>query len=99
MTESLLHELKPTEYDKARPLFQAMDYHLALNAIFEGTVCTKVYVGDPSDPQAALTSSKHRFYLAGAQGNAAFHAAVRRHFTETIYPRALAAGEAMFVLY
>lgn len=94
-----MHELPAAEYHKARPLFQAMDHHLAVNSILEGTLPAKIYTDHPVHPQVALTWTKHRFYLAGSEDNDQLNEALVRFFTETIWPLALQAGEGMFVLY
>jgi hypothetical protein len=50
-------------------------------------------------PRITLTRSKSRFYLTGVNDNAAFNAALGALFRETIYPQALASGDAMYVLH
>ena len=94
-----MYELDEIEYEKVRPLFKAMDYHLAVNAIIEGTARARIYVDDLDHPEAAITWTKHRFYLVGSEHNDEFNEAVHRLFTETIYPQAIEAGEDAFVLY
>jgi GNAT superfamily N-acetyltransferase len=92
-------ELPVTEYHRARPLFQAMEYHLAVNAILEGTLPAKIYTDHPLHPQVALTWTQHRFYAAGSEDNDQLNEALIRFFTETAWPQAREAGETGFVLY
>jgi GNAT superfamily N-acetyltransferase len=76
-----------------------MDFHLAVNAILEGDAVGRIYVDDAPEPQVALAWTGHRFYLAGSHRNASFTAALRRSFSETVYPRQRQAGEGIFMLY
>ena len=94
-----MYELEVTDYEKVKPVFKSMDYHLALHAIIEGNVPAQVYVDDPDHPHAALTWVKHRFYLAGSVKNSEFNKNIKQFFADTLYPRALKNGEHMFVLY
>lgn len=95
----MMYELKAVEYNKVSPLFQMMDHHLAVKAVIEGSVPSKIYVDDPGHPQAALTRANKRFFLAGSAHNSGFNESLRQFFAETVYPRALEAEESMFVLY
>ncbi len=63
-----MFELSFIDYDKTRPLFEAMDYHLALSAILAGSTPARVFVDDPDHPRAAFVWSGHRFCLAGSPG-------------------------------
>jgi RimJ/RimL family protein N-acetyltransferase len=89
-----MYELKPDEYDLARPLFDLLDHHLAVQAILAGSVRARVYVDHPAHPQAALTWTRHRFYLAGSVRKRS-----DQRFVETVCAEALQAGSDMFVLY
>jgi tetratricopeptide (TPR) repeat protein len=94
----MLHELTYNNYDRVRPLFQALDDHLAVIALLDGATPGHVYVDDPKHPRAALAQVKYRFHLAGSPATEAFNAALGSLFADTIYPQALAAGAAMFTL-
>jgi GNAT superfamily N-acetyltransferase len=94
-----MHELPVTEYHKVRPLFQAMDHHLGVSAILEGTLPAKIYTDHPLHPQVALTWTQHRFYAAGSEDNDQLNEALIRFFRDTAWPQAQEAGEKMFVLY
>lgn len=94
-----MRELGVNEYDKVKPLFQAMSHHLIVNGILEGTVPARIYADDGVHPQAALACGKRRFCLAGRAEDGEFNQAIRQLFADTIYPQALQAGEEMFVLY
>jgi RimJ/RimL family protein N-acetyltransferase len=94
-----MHELPGTEYHRVRPLFQAMDHHLGVSAILEGTLPAKIYTDHPLHPQVALTWTQHRFYAVGSEDNDHLNEALIRFFTETAWPQAREAGEKGFVLY
>ncbi len=94
-----MYELTSNEYEKAMPLFQGMEIHLAVKAALAGLVPAKLYVDDPNAPHSALAGIQSRFYLTGAEDTPTFHADLRRFFLESIYPEALAAGKEMFVLH
>lgn len=96
---NVIYELARNDCERARPIFQCMDYNLAVNSIIEGATPAGIYVDDPVNPKAAITWTKHRFYLAGDAGNNAFNRAVSRLFAEEIYPQFIAAGMYQLVLY
>ncbi len=93
-----MHILHPSEYAKARPLFQALDDSLAVRAILEGASPGEVYVDDVAQPRAAFTWTGYRFFLAGSAETAGFNEAVRQMLVESIYPLAQASGPTMFEL-
>ena len=94
-----MYSLLPTEFERARPILQALDHHLAVDCILAGTVPSQIYVDDLEHPQSVLAVASRRLFLAGEPGNKAFHLALRQLFEGTIFPQALAAGDEMFVLY
>ena len=95
----MIHELEANEYFMARHLFRALDFHLGVLAVLDGTAPGRVYVDDATEPKSTLVRSGRRFYLAGAAHNPAFNADVRTLFCEQVYPQALQAGEIEFVVY
>ena len=73
-----MHRLKPSQYDRARPIFQAMHYNLAVQAILDGSVPADIYVDDLAQPQVTFTSNGQRHYLAGLPQNHEFNDFLRR---------------------
>jgi RimJ/RimL family protein N-acetyltransferase len=95
----VIYQLTKKDYEKVRPTFEGMDYHLVVNSIVAGMTPARIYADHPTHPKAAFTWTKHRFYLAGDAGNDAFNRALNRLFVQEIYPQAIAAGMSAFVLY
>jgi RimJ/RimL family protein N-acetyltransferase len=94
-----MYLLNSSDHALARPILAALDHHLAVACILEGTVPARIYVDHPEHPSAVLAVASRRCFLAGDPGNEIFNQELQRLFAETIYPPALAAGEEMFVLY
>ena len=92
-----MHELEPTDYDKARPVFQLMDHHLAINAILKGIIPAPVYVDNTDHPRSACTWVKHRFYVAGSEKNDTFTKGIKKLFEDTFFPQIKGGG--VLVLY
>ncbi|MCU0495245.1 MAG: GNAT family N-acetyltransferase [Chloroflexaceae bacterium] len=64
-------ELEPSHYAATRPLFAALDQHLSLHAVLDGTMPGAVYADDAAAPTAALVWSPEGAYLAAASPSAA----------------------------
>ena len=94
-----MHLLEPSQYDRARSIFQAMDYNLAVQAILDGSVPAKIYVDDATQPRVALTWNKHRHYLAGSPENEAFNESLRRRLVGTDTPHEKQSDDDLFILY
>ena len=94
-----MHRLTAPEFDLARPIFQAIDYNLAVQAILEGSVPAEIYVDDPIQPRVALTWSKPRYYLAGSPENQEFNDHLRRRLAGTSSSRQNESNDDLFILY
>jgi tetratricopeptide (TPR) repeat protein len=73
----MIYELKPGEYEIARPIFKGLQYNLAIFSVIEGNTPGSVYVDDVADPKIAFVWEKSRdsgFYLEGYERNAGFNA-------------------------
>jgi RimJ/RimL family protein N-acetyltransferase len=92
----MTYKLDATQYHRVRPLFSAMDIHLAVDAILAGRIQGQVYVDDPARPRAALARHGQRFYLSGMPDAGL---PILEHLDETLFPQACAAGQWMYVLY
>jgi RimJ/RimL family protein N-acetyltransferase len=67
----MLAELKPNEYHKARPLFQAFDYSLSLPAALAGDNPGRIFVDDVENPQVAFALTVEGYFLSGDPDNPA----------------------------
>ena len=97
----MICKLAPHEYPHVRPLFGALDYHLAVDAIIAGDAPAQVYADDPLHPRVALFLpwNPHRIYLAGAVDNAAFNRAAAAVVMERYATRTNPAAPAEPVVY
>jgi RimJ/RimL family protein N-acetyltransferase len=76
-----------------------MDYNLAVQAILDGSVPSKIYVDDPTRPRVALTSSKQRHYLTGSPDNQAFNDFLRHRLAGIDSAHGKRSDADYFVLY
>jgi RimJ/RimL family protein N-acetyltransferase len=74
----MLYELDKTDYEKVRPLFQSLDFHLASLAVLDGTNPGRCFVDDLGTPQAAFLLSPEGCYLAGNPQNPDFNCALNQ---------------------
>jgi RimJ/RimL family protein N-acetyltransferase len=72
----MIYELNKQDYEKVRPLYQGLDYHLTIRAVIEGTGPGRIYVDNVSAPKTAFICSVEGYYLAGAAENAGFNNAL-----------------------
>ncbi|MEE9593113.1 MAG: GNAT family N-acetyltransferase [Thermoplasmata archaeon] len=73
----MIYQLEPGDYQKARSLFQPLDYQLIIRAVLEGTSPGSVHVDDIDDPRSALLCSAEGCFLAGDETISAFNLALR----------------------
>ncbi len=74
----MIVELSHRDYDRVRPLFRALEYHLSSAAVLDGNNPGLVLVDDPVSPQSAFMLSPEGCYLAGDPGNDAFNRALNK---------------------
>ena len=72
----MIHELNKPDYEKVRPLFHPLAWHLTSAAVLDGNNPGRVFVDDPANPQTAFMFSPEGCYLAGNPGNDAFNRAL-----------------------
>ena len=61
----MFQELKPTDYEVVRSLFQGFDYSLSIHAAIEGNNPGRIFVDDPEQPRTALALTVEGTLLAG----------------------------------
>ena len=86
-------------YPQARPLFQDLEHHLFLTALFEGTITGQVYVDQPGQPRAGLVAYHHKLFLAGEPALPEFNQALASFFQEKVVQPRKAAGWDAFVVF
>jgi GNAT superfamily N-acetyltransferase len=69
----MFYKLDKTNYEKARPLFRALEFHLTSAAVLDGSSPGLVIVDDQRNPQSAFMLSPEGCYLAGRSDNDAFN--------------------------
>ena len=74
----MVHELRPSEYESVRSLFQPLRFHLSSAAVLDGNNPGQVFVDDPDGPQSAFMLSPEGGYLAGDPDNRSFVRALHR---------------------
>ena len=94
-----MHQLDPFYFAQARPLFESLEFHRAVGAVFDGTTPARVYVDSRENPQIGLIWYKNRVYLAGAPAADGAVAAVRQLLVDEVCRQARMAGEALLLLY
>lgn len=81
----MLQELKPDEFERARPLFQGCDYSLSIHAAIEGNNPGRLFVDDANHPRTALALTVEGYFLVGDDDNLETNSALRRLFKERIF--------------
>ena len=72
----MIYELKKADYEKVRPLFRSLEYHLTSAAVLDGNNPGRLFVDDPANPQTAFAFSPEGCYLGGNPDNDAFNYAL-----------------------
>jgi RimJ/RimL family protein N-acetyltransferase len=72
----VIYKLDPADYERVRPLFRALEFHLTSAAVLDGHNPGRVFVDDPTRPQSAFMFSPEGCYLAGRPDNDEFNRAL-----------------------
>ena len=72
----MIYTLDKAEYEKVRPLFRVLEFHLTSAAVLDGNNPGLVFVDDPARPQSAFMFSPEGCYLAGNSDHDAFNRAL-----------------------
>ena len=84
----------------AAPLYEPMEYHLAVTSLLSGKSPGQIYVDNPVNPSVAWANIGQRNYLAGSPKIHAFNEAISVHLEEAIIPQATEAGQqALTMIY
>jgi RimJ/RimL family protein N-acetyltransferase len=82
----MIYELNKASYEKVRPLFRALEYHLTSAAVLDGNNPGRVFVDHLDNPRTAFMFSPEGCYLAGNPDNDAFNRALNNAiYTGTVF--------------
>src|SRR5215469_5370571 len=91
-----MYTLARSEAHLTRPVFAALDMHVAVGAGLAGAAPSEIYVDDPGHPQAGvlLPWNRHRVYVGGAPSSQTFRGELAALLRQRYMPGA--AGEQPF---
>ena len=81
----MFQELKSSEFERVRALFQGFDYSLSIHAAIEGNNPGRIFVDDVDHPRTALALTVEGYLLAGEHGNLETNAALGRLLKERVF--------------
>ena len=67
-------------------LFQPLEHHLLIRALFEGNLIAKMFADGKHQPKAGLIAYNSRFVLGGDPNNESFNKDIAAYFRETVLP-------------
>jgi RimJ/RimL family protein N-acetyltransferase len=80
-----MQEVKPSEYDRVRPLFQGVNYSLSVQAAMAGNNPGRIFVDDVQLPRTAFALTVEGYFLVGEDGDLETLGALRRFLSEKIF--------------
>lgn len=86
---STIAELEKPKFDRARAVFEPLDYHLGVRAIIDGYVPGRIWVDDADKCETALMwDTRYSYYLSGCEDNPEFNQAFDQLFSDITLPEA-----------
>lgn len=83
-------ELREPEFDRVTPVFEPLQYHLAVRAIIDGYIPGRIWTDDINNPETAVIwDTRYSYYLSGYEDNHKFNTALDDLFTRVIAPEAM----------
>ena len=79
---TVIYKLDQANYERVRPLFRALEFHLTSAAVLDGNNPGWVWVDDLTNPRSAFMASPEGSYLAGRADNDVFNRALRQAILE-----------------
>ncbi|NJC97160.1 MAG: hypothetical protein C3F07_02645 [Anaerolineales bacterium] len=67
-------------------LFQSLEHHLLIRALFEGNLVAKIFTDDKPRPRAGSIAYNSRFILGGDPDNESFNKDIAAYFREAVLP-------------
>jgi RimJ/RimL family protein N-acetyltransferase len=74
----MIHELKKTDYQKVRPLFDELQWNLITSAVIEGTSPGRIYADSVENPKTAFMCTVEGYYLAGYDNSNEFNTCLNK---------------------
>jgi RimJ/RimL family protein N-acetyltransferase len=81
----MFQELKPSEYEKVRSLFQGFDYSLSIQAAFEGNNPGRIFVDNLEAPRTAVALTVEGTLLTGDHSDPATITDLNQLFEDQIF--------------
>jgi RimJ/RimL family protein N-acetyltransferase len=78
-------EILPSITPQARKIFQPLEHHLLIHALFDGDITAKVFA-DNEQPKTGLITYNSRFIFGGDPENELFNKDISAYFHETVLP-------------
>lgn len=95
-----MSEIPPTTYQLARSLFQDFERsHALVAALFEGCATARLFVDNPSAPQAGMIVCNSRILCAGDVSQVDFLDEMRRIFFDELIPAHVGRGNDAYLVY
>ncbi len=92
-------ELRESEFDRATPVFEPLQYHLAISALIDGCIPGRIWVDDPKNIETAVIwDTRYSYYLSGNEDNHEFNMALDDLLTRIIAPEALKRNIKMYFI-
>ena len=82
---------------QAQELYQPLEHHLLIRALFEGNLMAEIFTDDEPQPKAGLITYNSRFIFGGDPNNESFNKDIAAYFRETVLPSRN--GEGFLVLF
>lgn len=81
-----MREIPVSSALQAQELFQPLEHHLLIRALFEGNLMAKIFADDEPQPKAGLIAYNSRFIFGGDPNNESFNKDIAVYFRETVLP-------------
>ena len=83
-------ELRKSEFDSVTPVFEPLQYHLAISALIDGYIPGRIWVDDNKNIETAVIwDTRYSYYLSGNEDNYEFNMDFDDLLAKMIAPEAL----------
>jgi RimJ/RimL family protein N-acetyltransferase len=81
-----MREITVSTMRQSPGLFQPLEHHLLIRALFEGSLVAKIFTDGKPQPEAGLITYNSRFVLGGDPNSESFNKDITAYFRETLLP-------------